>query len=391
MANEEFYVTVLALVLILAILYAFASKCSSSFTVRHLVASIKISTKTGSYKGINDLIAEYEKVYSNKGSNALYVERDEGSYAVSFVQVKNSKLSSKDVVVEYGPYTGANAFKYKNRETKKSLWNTDRPASSRLPELVALLGLHPLSSDIIVFTPGVDKNPSHYALYIATSSDDRGVRQLVELVNADMAAQTRTNLTKSPNPLPIRFYAVVNPLLGQNEVVIYENDSVTPVFKSNNRDTYDAWQLNGEARNMNDMFYAEDLNAIPEVEPKKKVDAFYKLTKLRVSLQCPAPVPVKSMYPPAESMCDEKVNHCYLLRSYEDNSSVGNCFLVPKRIDAVTKAYNEAVTSENLVHPVTKKPIRFYSGGMQSSAGVTDYQKVFATFDRSGVEISEPS
>jgi hypothetical protein len=395
MANEEFYVTVLALVLLGVILYAFASSRYSPFAVPYRTATLNIQTKTGTYKGVNDLIAEYAKNYA---STALYREYgfDQASYAVSFKQIKNSKLSSKDVMIVH-PYGGP-TNKYSNRETKNSLWNTDRPASSRLPEFIALLGLHP-DPATTVFTPGVDTNASEYTLYIATKTYDRGVQQLVDLLNEKMKDRTILNPKKSQTPLPVRIYAVTVPSLSPADVVIYENDSITPIFKTDTRATSNAWQLNVEPTDITysalfDGDEVYDASALTKVDPRVKVDSFNKLTdNLLMKIQCPKSTPLDKMYPPSATMCDEKVNHCYLLQAYANESSVQNCLPVPKRLEAITTAYNEAVSSANLIHPGTKKPVRFYNGGATQirAGGSRGFygDRVFAAIDKSKVTISE--
>ncbi len=359
MANE-FFVTVLALVIIGVLLYAFASTRYSNFAAvadAGPTVDITIATKTGSYAGIKDLVNEFNKTYPSNSPNHIYLDGKIVRSKMS--QIKNSKLSSKDVEI----FAGSKSIgKYNNRESKNSLWNTDRSASKRLPEFVALMKMTQTPDPSVVkLTPGVDQKPNEYAIYVATKTVDGNIIELVKALNRRVDGMTKEIPTKSPTPLPIRFYAATVWALNPNELAVYENGVRT--HASHDR-------------------YAFEFDYEFPMFPDEQVALFAEITG---TLSCMSAVDVSKMYPPSEELCDENKAHCYLLRARASFPSQ-DCKKFTKLLREKTREYNRILEDVG-THPVTRKPMYFYSGTVEHYNGPP---QIFAAIDSSTSIHQEP-
>ncbi len=380
MANEEFFVTVLALVFFALVLYIIASQVFVQNPVYYssfggsAKEKIIISTKK-SYEGINDLVKEFNKTYP---PTAPIYTMQRGYYIPVSMEapLTDSSMDSKTVkIVSPKGYD-----RYDNRETKNSMWNTDRPARSRLVDFIKEFELIERVAPI-AFNPGTDPKKNEFTYYIATKTYDAGVDRLVTILNA---VCTSNSLTKVYAPksqtekLPIKFYTCIVGSIHDTQLHIYENDKKEPVFTSARTHT-------------KEQFPWEDRSTMTD---EYRLDRFVYYTNILVehyvSKRCQINSKLDDYVPPPPSMCDEKVNHCYFLRTYVGGDNIKMCKEnAPKRLTSAVNSFNKISTESKLVHPVTKKPVKFYGAVLPMSTKNPSFdQKVLGTIDSSDKVLS---
>jgi hypothetical protein len=356
MANEEFYTTLIALVLLVIVAVIAVRSCSggmSNFGSFGDVYTITLTTNK-SYTGINSLVSEITKIQT---TNMLYVVNNGTAMSVVVRATTNKSLKDNDVVV-----SDSLGFskKYTNRASKNAIWNTDQSASIRAPAFLTMFLIKSMKipdsyakriiSPKVQYYSFISKSPSiHLALLADRLSEEYSKYQLL-----------------SPSGQKNEFHAYTDARLPENEVLIsYGIGNTLASKRFSNIDTKRVW--NG---NTLDSFLVAT-GIFPELQEARGCGFADK----------------KASAPPSPDVCDEKANHCYMLRAY---SSPRDCATNSNReeLSAVTNAYNRALQSKGITHRSNKKPVRFYGVHLQET-GLEDSSRIYAAIDRSDMVIDE--
>ncbi len=359
MANEGLYITILALMLIGVLLYAFASMRHSSFAATQQAVQFSIVTATGSYNGITSLISEFNKNHDVKGPNPVFWKdvSSDTFIPVSFKQTKDTNLTSKEVQIK--DHTGTLVASFSDRETKNSVWDSGRNPTKRLPDFIALLKLKYIpDNSVVALTKANEYDPSDkadYAIYVATKTYDKSIVQLVRALNERADGLKKVASFKFTNPLPVRFYAATDGNLNPKQIAMYDNGS--RVYISETRD----------------LFLDDEI-----MSPDQKVNLFNKETGVLEIIKCPRTVTdVKILYPPRTESCPS-TSYCYLLRA---RAPLSDCHKAAEALERMTNEYNKV----KLYHS-DGKFTRFYNGGVEPYDGPSE---IFAAIDSSNNVIRE--
>lgn len=347
MANEEFYTTLIALVLLVIVAVIAVRSCSSgtSYFGSTLDTYAITLTTNKSYAGINSLVNELTNMQK---TNILYVVKDNKTMLLQVKSLTNRRLKDNDVLVEDSM---GFSRKYTNRGSKNAIWNTDQSASVRAPAFLTLFSIQSMKM------PASYMNGCSYtytkgmmSYYIISKNPSLQLVSLVDRLNSESASYGFKNVT---------FSACLDKSLPENVVEINYGDSPKAVIKKKYNDVdWNADMLGS---------FLDTTGIFPELK-----------AELEASRECKFS---KNVSPPTPDVCDEKTNHCYMLRAYSKGSQ---CTPTEQHLNALTDAYNRAVSRAGVVHRTNKKPVRFYGVHLPGSN-----DKIVSSIDRSSMQISE--
>ncbi len=353
MANEEFYTTLIALVLLVIVAVIVVRSCSSGMSHFGSFGDVyTITLKTNkSYAGINSLVSEITKM---QATNILYVVKNDTVMSFVVRAATDKSLKDNDVVV-----TDSLGLSNKyNRTAKNAIWNTDQSAASRASAFVSLFSIKSRQNPE-TFANRLNLPPGTQLYYFVSKSPSIHLALLADSLSYEYV---KYRLGKNT------FFPVhTDASLPENEVRIYYNGTGnTLAFKSfTDIDTNLVWNEN-------------------------TIDSFLEATgicpELKAARGCKF-MDMKASAPPSPDVCDEKANHCYMLRAY---SNPGDCATNSnnEELSAVTGAYNRAVKSKGITHRSNGKPVRFYGVHLRET-GLEDSSRIYAAIDRSGMVIDE--
>lgn len=360
MANEEFYTTLIALVLLVIVAVIAVRSCSSGMSHFGSFGDVyTLTLKTNkSYAGINSLVSEITKM---QATNILYVVKN--GTAMSFVVRAATDKSLKDnevVVTDSGYFTA----KY-NRTAKNALWNTDQPAATRASAFVSLFSIQSRPGPDTFAKRRIIPGIQYY--YFVSKSPSIHLALLRDMLSEEYSKYQLFSISTSGENQNTAFLMYTDASLPENEVRIYYNTGNTLASKSfTDIDTKLVWNEN-------------------------TIDSFLEATgicpELKAARGCGF-ADKKASAPPSPDVCDEKVNHCYMLRAYSRPQNCATNSDNREKLKAVTDAYNRAVTSKGIIHRSNRKPVRFYGVHLQET-GLAGESGIVASIDRSGMQITE--
>lgn len=359
MANEEFYVTVLALVLLAVIVYVVVTaRCKSKFTASDKQVIITITTKLP-HKGINDLVRVFTKNYP-VDTKPIYYITDKGDFLPVVIEAKTSDTvlteGSGSVIITYSSKPGEIASDVssglwleqgKPFRDKRGRIVVPPPLTDRFPALFNYLGItvfDKLPAPSTLPPSLLPLTNTQNVISLTTQKASAGINDLIK----EFKKTSTYYMNSSGQYIPVHVEAKVDTSLDNKTVVVTNSlDPTKPQTFTDLLTKNSIWNPNRKA--------------------SVRVLDFVKLLKLRTLSK-----PFK--FTPGKDL--SKTEHNYYLITNTENESV---LILVDVLNTIVNKYQYKTETNKANVGKQSLPLKFYAGTLASVSPNTVFMYVNST------------